>query len=179
MDPEFVRMTKIPRDCMQCGKDFVHHPFPFTGNDEQCPVCMDMNQDFCKIFLTCGHKVCELCFMKMYFWDHTKHHLSVSSYGGPICPEGCKNPDKGKQCCCKTYANKILDEWYNECPGQYASWAAAVIESVNEAQENFKKNSLKCPLCRKHICDGNLHLPEESFDEELLYAFLYCQANQR
>jgi len=139
--------------CMSCDI-FGWKELEFRENNEECIVCLEINTKQLKFPANCGHWFCVSCSHNILFWDETRYHLSPVPYGCPPCPNGCINPEKGRQCYCEEH-EKIQDEWEQKQPDEYEEWNNAENESISigfSGTENINGSvfgSKKCPLCRK------------------------------
>ena len=141
--------------CMTCGDwfkvgGFGWNELEFRVGEEECVVCNETSNKQLKFPTNCGHWFCLSCSRNILFWDETRYHLSPVPYGCPSCPNGCVNPEKGKQCYCEEY-DEIQEEWEQEQPDKYKEWNNAEYISI-ELSENIGGSvfgSAKCPLCRK------------------------------
>jgi len=140
--------------CMACGDWFKMGGFDwneleFRDAEEDCPVCMNTNNKQVKFPTNCGHWFCVSCTRNILFWDEQRYHLSPVLYGCPHCPNGCGNPERGKQCGCEEY-DEIQDNWERSNPDDYNRWNDAENISIGLGEDNPGSvfNSKKCPLCR-------------------------------
>ena len=109
--------------CMTCGDwfkigGFGWNELEFRVGEEECVVCNETSNKQLKFPANCGHWFCLSCSRNILFWDETRYHLSPVPYGCPSCPNGCVNPEKGKQCYCEEY-DEIQEEWEQEQPDKY------------------------------------------------------------
>ena len=82
--------------------------------------------------------------------NEVQYYLSPVPFGCKPCPNGCINPEKGKQCCCEEY-DKIVDRWMKDFPLEYAKYIEAenlFIDLYEDSPESIF-DSKKCPLCNK------------------------------
>ena len=141
--------------CMTCGDwfkvgGFGWNELEFKVSDEECILCNETSSKHLKFPANCGHWFCVLCSHNILFWDETRYHLSQIPYGCLPCPNGCINPEKGRQCYCKEY-DEIQEEWEKEQPHNYKEWNDAENLSIElgETIPGSVFGSAKCPLCRK------------------------------
>ena len=141
--------------CMHCGDwfkvcGFGWNELEFRESEEECVVCMETSNKQLKFPANCGHWFCISCSRNILFWDETLYHLSPIPYGCPSCPNGCINPEKGKQCYCEEY-DEIQEGWKQEQPDKYKEWndAENISIELSETISGSVFGSKKCPLCRK------------------------------
>ena len=141
--------------CMTCGDWFKRGGFgwnelEFRESEEECAVCMETSNIQLNFPANCGHSFCVSCSRNILFYDETRYHLSPIPYGCPSCPNGCINPEKGKQCYCEEY-DEIQEEWEQEQPDKYKEWndAENISIKLSETISGSVFGSAKCPLCRK------------------------------
>ena len=79
-------------------------------------------------------------------------------YGCPPCPNGCKNPEKGRQCYCEEY-DKIIDQWKDFSPVNFDEWIYNERFSIDKEEDNEGSiyGSAKCPICRKTYHKEGIH----------------------
>lgn len=143
--------------CCTCDNSsfgFRWRELEFKDCNEECIICNKTVNKKVKFPTKCGHWFCILCSQNILFWDETRYHLSPEPYGCPPCPNGCKNPIKGKQCYCEEY-DEILERWEQENPQQY--WQHNEDENLSielsETTPGSVFGSKTCPLCRaKYKC---------------------------
>ena len=142
--------------CMTCGDWFKVGGFglnelEFRQSEEECVVCNEKTNTQLKFPTNCGHWFCISCSRNILFWDESRYHMSPVPFGCQPCPNGCINPEKGRQCYCIEY-DTIQDEWKQNDPDKYKEWNDAESESI-ELSEDLNPGSVfgskKCPLCRK------------------------------
>ena len=140
--------------CMTCGDwfkvgGFGWNELEFRVREEECVICNETRNKQLKFPANCGHWFCISCSRNILFWDETRYHLSPIPYGCPSCPNGCINPEKGKQCYCEEY-DEIQDNWEINNPDDYKRWNEAENLSIDSGEDNPGSifNSKKCPLCR-------------------------------
>ena len=141
--------------CMTCGDwfkvgGFGWNELEFRVGEEECIVCNETSNKQLKFPANCGHWFCLSCSRNILFFDETRYHLSPVPYGCPSCPNGCVNPEKGKQCYCEEY-DEIQEEWEQEQPDKYKEWnnAENISIELSETISGSVFGSAKCPLCRK------------------------------
>lgn len=146
--------------CMTCGDwfkvgGFGWNELEFRVGEEECVVCNEISNKQLKFPANCGHYFCISCSRNILFWDETRYHLSPIPYGCPPCPNGCVNPERGKQCYCEEY-DEIKEEWELEQPDKYKEWDDAECLSIelSETISGSVFGSQKCPLCRKKYYRG-------------------------
>lgn len=139
--------------CCTCDNSsfgFGWRELEFKECNEECVICNETVIKKVKFPTNCGHWFCIPCSQNILFWDETRYHLSPEPYGCPPCPNGCKNPIKGKQCYCEAY-DEILERWENDYPQQY--WRHNEDEhlsiELSETTPGSVFGSKTCPLCRK------------------------------
>lgn len=135
--------------CMNCDI-FGWKELKFREGIEECIICNETGIKQVKFPTNCGHWFCVSCSRDILFWDETRYHLSPEPFGCPPCPNGCKNPIRGKQCYCYEY-DDILDKWKEDNPEQFEEYNDAEHESIDlsETTQGSVYSSMKCPLCRK------------------------------
>lgn len=142
--------------CMTCGDWFKVGGFGWNELEfregEECVICNSTSNKQLKFPANCGHWFCVSCSRDILFWDETRYHLSPVIYGCPSCPNGCINPERGRQCNCKEY-DEIQEEWVVHEPDKYKEWNEAEHISIelSETIVGSVFGSKKCPLCRKKI----------------------------
>ena len=139
--------------CPECDNSFFSfgwNELEFRIGEEECIVCCNNVMKQLKFPANCGHWFCVSCSRNILFWDETRYHLSPIPYGCPSCPNGCINPEKGKQCYCEEY-DEIQEKWKQEQPDKYKEWNNAENLSIKLSEMNSGSvfGSEKCPLCRK------------------------------
>jgi hypothetical protein len=117
----------------------------FKYQEEECCVCNETVNVMMKFPTSCGHWFCCECSRNILFWDESRYHLDPVPYGCPPCPNGCLNPEKGKQCYCSEY-DEIIDKWTEEFPEEFKTWKQNENYSINTEDPYF--GNKKCPLCR-------------------------------
>ena len=122
----------------------------FRVGEEECVVCYETSNKKLKFPANCGHWFCVSCSRHILFWDETRYYLSPIQYGCPPCPNGCVNPEKGKQCYCKEY-DIIQKKWEQEQPDKYKEWNDAEHISIELSEETCGSifSSGKSPLYSK------------------------------
>jgi len=143
--------------CMTCG-DWFNFGFGWNelefrvGEEEECVICNETCDKQLQFPTNCGHWFCVSCSRNILLWDETRYHLSPVPYTCPPCPNGCINPQKGKQCYCIEY-DVIQEEWEQQQPDKYKEWNDAENEYMelmeNVARRSGGYGSGKCPLCRR------------------------------
>ena len=142
--------------CITCGS--IYDGYGFGLNDiefretiEECAICYNKTKQV-KFPTNCGHWFCIQCTQNILFFDITRYHLSPVIFGCEVCPNGCKNPDQGKQCYCDEY-NKIKDDWGIKYPLQFNEWINAehALIKFSEPINDGAFGSGICPLCRKKV----------------------------
>jgi hypothetical protein len=116
-----------------------------------CAVCDGLERQLKFPNAGCVHSFCLACSRNIIFWDETRYHLNPCNYGCPPCPNGCENPDKGKQCDCYEY-DAIRDAWETEHPENFKKYnddENVLIEAVEPPGSVFSSNI--CPLCRRGV----------------------------
>jgi len=140
--------------CMTCGDwnkcGFGWNELEFINSNKECIICYKICNKQVKFPTNCGHYFCINCSKEILFWDESRYHLSPVPFGCPICPNGCINPIKGKQCYCEEY-DKIQNKWKYNFPLQFKNWINAEDLSLEIDEHNIESvyGSQKCPLCRK------------------------------
>lgn len=141
--------------CMTCGDwfkigGFGWNELEFRESEEECCVCLQTNMKQLKFPTNCGHWFCISCSRDILFWDETRYHLSPVPYGCPPCPNGCLNPEKGKQCHCEEY-DIIQNTWELQHANDYKKWNDEEHQSIETSKEpeGSMFGSRKCPLCRE------------------------------
>jgi hypothetical protein len=154
---EFCEHDKVPGIgsdyCMVCGSWFKVCGFGWdkltiVDSTDECAVCMNMCERKLMFPTKCGHSFCINCSRNILFWDETRYHLSRVPYGCPPCPNGCENPEKGKQCYCEEY-DSIQEHWEQHNPDDFNIWNNAEKESINDSSNDVTYGKCTCPLCRK------------------------------
>lgn len=144
--------------CTTCGSwaeaggfGFGRLEFEDNTKQEECVVCYDVPACFMQFPTRCGHAFCIPCSRSMLFFDEGRYHLSVESYGGPACPNGCKNPGRGLQCDCEArYAAE--DDWEYEHPALYNAWQHDEEDSIALGETGSVYGQCICPMCRSEYC---------------------------
>ena len=141
--------------CMTCGSWFKICGFgwnllEFKDCNEDCDVCSEPVARKLKFPTKCGHWFCITCSKNILFYDESRYTLNQVNYGCPPCPNGCVNPEKGKQCNCLEY-DEIQEIWEQEHPAQFKEWndAEQLSISIGETSSGSVYGSCKCPMCRK------------------------------
>ena len=149
--------------CLYCGEWFLMKGFgwnelEFFENNENCIVCFTNHKKKVKFPTNCGHSFCIDCSREILFFDEKKYHLSPMPYGCPPCPNGCKNPEKGRQCYCEEY-DKIIDQWKDFSPVNFDEWIYNERLSIDKEEDNEGSiyGSAKCPICRKTYHKEGIH----------------------
>jgi len=154
---EFCRYNKVPEMgsdyCMTCGSWFKVCGFGWdkltiVDSTDECAVCMDVCERKLMFPTNCGHSFCIICSRNILFWDETRYHLSPVPYGCPPCPNGCENPEKGKQCYCEEY-DPIQEEWEQYNPQGFNNWNDDQNKSIDNSSNDIIYGKATCPLCRK------------------------------
>ena len=136
--------------CMSCGSWFKCSNLGFDRLDishqlQNCVVCLQ-NRPSVK-FPQCAHRACFQCFKYIFFWDESLYHVNPCMYGAPSCPNGCSNPDRGRQCYCDEY-DTVLQEWKETMPLDYEMYNRAENISIETSDSAGVNGSRKCPVCR-------------------------------
>lgn len=117
------------------------------GYDIQaCPSCMDDRglQLYKFPIGNCGHVMCASCCGQGLYWDERDYHLDPHTFGGPKCPNWCKNPPVGKQCACKKRL-ELMKTWEAQDFRAHKQWQHAQASSVrNWCLINGVR---QCPVC--------------------------------
>ena len=154
---ELCKHNKVPgigsECCMTCGSWFKVGGFGwdkliFFDSTDECVVCMNLCERKLMFPTNCGHSFCVECSKNILFWDETRYHLSPVPYGCPPCPNGCENPEKGKQCYCEDY-DSLEDEWQKSNPVQFNKWCSDQDNSIDNSFKDITYGQGVCPLCRK------------------------------
>ena len=154
---EFCEHDKVPGIgsdyCMTCGSWFKVSGFGWdklsiVDSTDECAVCMNECGRKLMFPTKCGHSFCISCSRNILFWDETRYHLSPVPYGCPPCPNGCENPEMGKQCYCEEY-DAIEDIWKQNHPEQYDRWNNEQNTSIDNSGNDVTYGKATCPLCRK------------------------------
>ena len=134
--------------CTNCDI-FGWKELEFRDSSEECSVCCETTHKQVKFPTNCGHWFCVLCSRNILFWDETRYHLSPVKFGCPPCPNGCVNPEKGKQCYCEEY-DETIEQWKNENPDKYDEYNDAEDQSIelSETVSGSVFGSKTCPMCR-------------------------------
>jgi hypothetical protein len=117
--------------------------------DEECDVCMNICKRKLLFPTKCGHSFCLECSKEVLFWDECKYHLSPVPYGCPPCPNGCENPERGKQCYCDEYYDVVIEQWKQTNPVHYLKWDKEQEISIDNGNDNTSSGKGVCPMCRK------------------------------
>lgn len=123
------------------------------GEDDCCPVCMAGDKDLMLFPAAgCNHWMCVECCRKIIHLDERWWCIDPCIFGCPPCPEGCANPEKGKQCSCLSYES-VKRKWRDENPSQYQEWFDQETISINtgfyESGSFYCTNT--CPFCKRVI----------------------------
>lgn len=119
--------------------------------DAECPVCYETVNALVEFPTDCGHFFCGHCSHELLFYDETRFYLSPVRFGGPECPNGCQNPDVGRQCQCVEH-DEDIELWRVTSNSQWTRWVLAEDQSIEDAGTNgVAYGSKKCPLCRKEF----------------------------
>jgi len=145
---------------MCCGSWFKIDGFgwdhlEFKDCDEDCDVCGEPVTRKLEFPTKCGHSFCISCCKNILFFDSTRYTLNPVNYGCPPCPNGCSNPEKGKQCDCMEY-DEIQLTWKEEYPDEYDFWfdEQRISIETGETTEGCVYGSCKCPMCRREYRRG-------------------------
>ena len=136
--------------CMSCGiHGFGVLEFRDAG-EEECTICGEAGKTLMKFpARQCVHFFCVLCCRNLINWDETRYHLNPCDYGCPPCPNGCLNPQRGRQCDCYEY-DIVKETWETECPQDFATYNDDEDRSIARGEESGSSfASRKCPLCRE------------------------------
>ena len=139
--------------CMTCGSWFKICGFGWDkltiiDSTDECNVCMNVCERKLMFPANCGHSFCIPCSRNILFWDESRYHLSPVPYGCPACPNGCMNPEKGKQCYCEEY-DAVEEAWEIQKPEEFKMWNDAQNLSIEESSNDITYGKCVCPLCRK------------------------------
>jgi hypothetical protein len=93
---------------------------------------------------SCSHSFCFSCFDKIFYVDVNDYCLSVEGFGCPPCPNGCKNPDVGKQCSCNEY-EPIKNMWKRIRPDK---------EEEHDLFQDLSQNNRPDPKGKCHVCNA-------------------------
>ena len=153
---EFCQHDKVPEMgsdyCMTCGSwfkmGFGWDKLTIVDSTDECIVCTNMCERKLMFPTKCGHSFCLPCSRKILFFDESTYHLSPVQYGCPPCPNGCENPEKGKQCYCEEY-DAIEEEWKNCNPGSWNRWNNEQNKSIDDSSKEITYGKGTCPFCRK------------------------------
>ena len=154
---EFCGNDKVPGMgsdyCMNCGSWFKIIGFGWDkltiiDTTEECAVCKIHSGRKLMFPTNCGHSFCICCSRKILFFDESRYHLSQVPYGCPPCPNGCENPEKGKQCNCEEY-DSIQEAWEQSNPNEFHRWNDEQEKSINTSSDESIYGKGICPLCRK------------------------------
>ena len=129
----------------------------FTQVVSECPVCLE--EDILMKFPSCSHCLCVQCTRKILFFDETRRHLNPVFYGCPPCPNGCQNPERGKQCHCEEQ-EEVQNVWEQEHPDEFKRWNDDEHDSINGQlfrfhAEDQNYGNCKCPICRSQYSVTN------------------------
>lgn len=138
--------------CMNCGSWFKLASFgwdklDFKDCNEECVVCGENVNRKLKFPTNCGHWFCVPCSKQILFYDESRYTINPVLYGCPSCPNGCINPDKGKQCNCEEQW-EIQEQWQKDFPEQFNNWNKAEQESIEIGDPLSCYGKCICPLCR-------------------------------
>jgi hypothetical protein len=153
---EFCEQYRVPEMgseyCMTCGSWFKAGGFGWdkltiVNSTNECAICMHECERKLMFPTKCGHSFCIDCSKKILFFDETRYHLSPVTYGCPPCPNGCVNPEKGKQCYCEEY-DSIQETWEQSNPNEFNKWNNDQENSINNSSNDVTYGKGVCPLCR-------------------------------
>lgn len=154
---EFCGNNAIPEIgqefCMTCGSWFKYgfgwNKLTFVNTSDSCVICCsDISKQV--LFPTgCGHMFCISCTKDLLYFDETRYHKSPVTYGCPPCPNGCQNPEIGKQCYCLEY-DTVIDTWEQNDKQKWSRWDRDQERSIEDGMEQIQSSygRKKCPLCR-------------------------------
>ena len=133
----------------------VNHEFRDTN--EACVVCFEEKGREMK-FPSCTHWFCTDCMRKIILGkDEEEYILSPVPYGCPPCPNGCVNPERGRQCNCIEWDNEDEDEgplgpmflWEQHNPNMFQRWCYHNTLSIRYGEGPTSCYGTKmCPCCR-------------------------------
>lgn len=123
----------------------------------ECPICLENVNTMVK-FPTkkCSHMFCVECMRRILIWDVEEYKLSPVYYGCPPCPNGCINPQKGRQCGCEEYGEilndkvGVVEKWRRENKEKCEEWLKEQDDNIvkNLISEENTCGNMKCPMCR-------------------------------
>jgi hypothetical protein len=139
--------------CMACGSWFKVSGFGWdkliiVDSSDECTVCMNLCERKLMFPTNCGHSFCITCSRNILFWDEARYTLSPVPYGCPPCPNGCENPEKGKQCDCEEY-DSVQEVWGQSNPTMINKWNDDQNRSLENSSNDITYSKRTCPLCRK------------------------------
>lgn len=137
--------------CMTC-RSFGWGTLHIHDAHDECSICGEEVSRKLKFpNKDCSHSFCLSCSRNIIFWDETRYHLNPCKYGCPPCPNGCINPERGRQCYCHEY-DAIKDTWENENPEDFNKYNDDEDISIQKGEEAGSAfGSGKCPICRRGI----------------------------
>jgi len=115
---------------------------------DECAICMNDCGRKLMFPTNCGHSFCLDCSRNILFWDESRYYLSPVPYGCAPCPNGCANPQKGKQCTCVQYES-VKDAWSLSNPASFDKWISDETRSVDIGSNENTYGTASCPFCRK------------------------------
>jgi hypothetical protein len=137
-------------ECMLCGPSdnfgMAFGRLDFDSTPAGCPVCLDDDVSPTVRLPQCTHRTCIVCFRDLFLANDTRCYLSPVPYGCPACPNGCKNPTRGRQCQCRAYTH-IVRKWGRMNQEYYAVWQSDESESIMSGSVGAYA-SKRCPMCR-------------------------------
>ena len=135
--------------CMTCGPWFKVAGFGWGTLDidstpMECSVCLHTEPSV--KLPQCTHRLCVQCFRDIMLWDECRSHLNPVTYGCPPCPQGCVNPNKGRQCYCDEY-DPVRETWECTHPLEFKAYNDAENQSIDTPTDDTYGKA-KCPFCR-------------------------------
>lgn len=131
-------------DCLSFGWGKLN----FKYEEQECNVCNELVNVLVEFPTNCNHYFCCQCSRNILFWDETRYWLNPTLFGCPPCPNGCVNPDLGKQCACEEYT-EVIDAWERDKPDEFNEYNDAENLSIYNSDKDPFYGNQKCPLCRK------------------------------
>lgn len=145
-----VREPHVCLECQQLGLLEILH----QSCEEECPVCRKHMETKFK-FPSCDHWACSHCLRLAFFGPDGPELADINPvlYGCPPCPNGCKNPNLGRQCGCKEY-DVVKQKWSDRCPEECNAWMDDEQMYSENIGANLREEALGCPLCRTPVGDS-------------------------
>ena len=118
---------------------------------EACVVCGGLGRQLKFPNGECVHSFCLACSRDIIFWKEERYHLNPCNYGCPPCPNGCENPDRGRQCGCDEY-DAVQHAWELAQPESFEQYNRDEMISIDAGEPPGSAfASQTCPLCRRHL----------------------------